>query len=381
MTEAAFWLCLRPEAGSGSLAERIVEEARAACAVDTAERAREAGFEAVVVHTSAPELFTDCPAAQIALTDPAASIGSVIAAAAASAAGPVCYAGAGLPAMSVADWSALRERIEAGETVTNNLHSADCLGVPQAASLTLLAGEATDNSFARRLREEADITISELERSAPTLLDLDTPADLALLSLGCETSVLAPGPRAAAALGRWRAPLAPARDRLASALDLLTERSAQLMVIGRIGSAVWAALDRSTAARVRVISEERGLRRHAAQGGAVRSLLGLHGEAVGASALIDGLAELADGVVFDTRPLFAHLGWGRSRADRFAADLGDPSAITARPLREFVDAVIAAPAPIALGGHSLVAGGLLAGIDIAWTRREQAEIDRLSGAP
>ena len=166
------------------------------------------------------------------------------------------------------------------------------------------------------------------------------------------------------------------RERLARAFDVLTERGQQFMVIGRVGSAVWAALERDTAVRVRVISEERGMRARANAGQPARSLVGLHGEAVGGAALVDGLVELADAVIFDTRPLLAHLGWGASRADRFAADLGDPEAIREPALRELVEAVLDARVPIVLGGHSLVAGGLLAGIDIAWTRWERAAVDR-----
>ena len=406
MTDAAFWLCLRPQPAVND-AERIVEAARLACLLDTAQHAHAAGFNPIVVHTTAPHLFSGAPNLSnliVHRTDPAAPIGAVIAAAARSAAGPVCYAGAGMPAMTAAHWRNLREQIEAGQTAANSLHSADFLGVPQAAVLTDLADETVDNSFALRLRDESGLEITPLERNAATLLDLDTPADLALLSLAEATATLEIGPRLSAALAQSESPLAPARERLAAALDTLTERECQLMVIGRVGAYVWSALDRDTAARIRIISEERGLRaRTAAQNHGLptrttsderrthtranlaergpraraaaptppRSLLGLHADAVGPPALIDSLAELADAVIFDTRPLFAHLNWAANRADRFAADLGQPDAIADPQLRRFTQAALAAPIPIAQGGHSLVSGGLLAAINIAWTRREQ----------
>ncbi len=451
MTDAAFWLCLCPQPAAND-AERIVEAARLACLLDTAQRAHAAGFNTIVVHTTAPHLFNDALDRNLIVhrTDPAAPIGAIVAAAARSATGPVCYAGAGMPAMTVAHWRSIHEQIEAGRTVANSLHSADLLAVPDASALTDLADETVDNSFALRLRDESGLEITPLERSAATLFDLDTPADLALLSLAEATATLEIGPRLSAALAQSEAPLSSARERLADALDTLTERECQLMVIGRVGAYVWSALDRDTAARIRIISEERGLRaRTAAQDHSLptrttskdrdlhtrttseeralrahataqdhgfptrttsderrahnranleergpraraapedpgfrdraasptppRSLLGLHADAVGPSALIDSLAELADAVIFDTRPLFAHLNWAANRADRFAADLGDPDAIANPQLRQFTKAAITAPIPIAQGGHSLVSGGLLAAIDIAWTRREQPQ--------
>lgn len=371
MTDPAFWLCLRPQPAATE-AERIVEQARLACLLDTAQRARRAGFNHIVVHTTAPHVFNDASDLNLIVhrTNEDAPIGAIIAAAARSATGPVCYAGAGMPAMTADHWRSIRIQIEAGRTIANSLHSTDLLAVPDVSALTDLADETVDNSFALRLRDESGLEITPLERTAPTLFDLDTPADLALLSLAQQTATLEIGPRLAAALTQSEPTLAPARERLAAALDTLTEREQQLMVIGRVGAYVWSALDRDTAARIRIISEERGLRARATASTPPRSLLGLHADAVGPSALIDSLAQLADAVIFDTRPLFAHLNWATSRADRFAADLGQPDAIAHPQLRQFTQAALAAPIPIAQGGHSLVSGGLLAAINIAWTRRE-----------
>ena len=175
MTSSAFWLCLRPDPGAGSVGERMIEAARVACLLDSAERAHDAGFAQIVVHTTAPELFEHVGGLSLQRTDPQAAIGSVVAAAALHAAGPVCYAGAGMPAMTAADWQAVRERITAGQAVANNVHSCDLLGVPHAASLAAVGCDPVDNGFARRLRDDAGLDIAVLERSAQTLLDLDTP--------------------------------------------------------------------------------------------------------------------------------------------------------------------------------------------------------------
>ena len=58
------------------------------------------------------------------------------------------------------------------------------------------------------------------------------------------------------------------------------------------------------------------------------------------------------------------------RADRFAADLGLAERIEDPGLREFVRAANGSPVPVVLGGHSLVAGGLMLLNDWAWEQRD-----------
>jgi len=75
------------------------------------------------------------------------------------------------------------------------------------------------------------------------------------------------------------------------------------------------------------------------------------------------LGELADAALVDTRVLIAHRfgaderGWPVS-PDRFASDLLLPDRVADPWLRSLTAAVIEAPIPIVLGGHSLVGPGL-----------------------
>ena len=48
-------------------------------------------------------------------------------------------------------------------------------------------------------------------------------------------------------------------DRYAQVLPLLTDRSAQITVAGRVGSHAWRYLEGETACRVRLFAEERGM--------------------------------------------------------------------------------------------------------------------------
>ena len=351
-----------------------MDRARAACLLDTAARGLAAGFTRATVFTPTPSAFAGCGDVELVPTDAGSPIGRIVAAAAVERDARVaCYAGSGMPGMLAEDWRGLLELASLGKAAANNLFSTDFLAAPQAVLLAGMGGCEIDNEFGLAMRDQEGAAVEVLERSARTLLDIDTPADLAVLRLACEAGAMEIGPRLAAVLRDSAGELEGARGRLAAAFDVLTERERQFLTVGRVASGTWALLDRDTACRVRVIAEERGLRARTESGAAARSLLGLHAEAVGPAALAEALAEVADGTTFDTRPLMAHLGWRPSRADRFASDAGDVEEIEHAGLRELSGAVAVARAPIALGGHSLVSGGLLAGIDIAWGRKEKRE--------
>ena len=170
-----FWLCHRPFT-EDCAPVRMVNEVRSAVLQDTAARAREAGFDRVRVFASAP--IADLPV-EVTGTDQA--IGDIVAAAAGGAAGPVCYAGSGMPAMTVDDWSGVRATIESGDAAVNRMFSCDWIGVPDGRLLSCVAGERVDNRFALLVRERTDVDVHSFARSARSLLDLDTPADLTVL--------------------------------------------------------------------------------------------------------------------------------------------------------------------------------------------------------
>jgi hypothetical protein len=156
-------------------------------------------------------------------------------------------------------------------------------------------------------------------------------------------------------------PLQPYR----AVMRLLCSREAELVVAGRVGSATWQYLERETACRTRMLSEERGLAA-AGPGYRPRSALGFLLEAVGTERFFAIVSELGDAAVLDTRVLEAHLGVEPSREDRFQSDLLDAGTIAEPALRGITEAAAAASRPILLGGHSLVSGGLMALTDAAW---------------
>ena len=92
--------------------------------------------------------------------------------------------GAGAGAlMSTAELTRLREEIDASEALvlSNNYYSADLIAFTPASALAVIDLPATDNPLPRRLHQQGGLSSRQLDRSAATLLDVDTPADAAVL--------------------------------------------------------------------------------------------------------------------------------------------------------------------------------------------------------
>jgi hypothetical protein len=134
-----------------------------------------------------------------------------------------------------------------------------------------------------------------------------------------------------------------------------------LIVAGRASATSWEALQQATRCWVRVFSEERGMRASGRQRrGEVRSLLARHLELVGFEAFFETLAELASGVLLDNRVILASRGLWPSTLDRFNSDLYRWRDVEDPFLRSLTRAAAQAAVPVVMGGHTVVAGGLMA---------------------
>jgi len=295
----------------------------------------------------------------------------------------VVYFGAGsVPLLRGSDFAAIASGLGAASRVviSNNLYSGDLIAFRPASALLGVEPPAADNALPRLLRDQAGLESLPLPRTAATQFNIDSPADLAALALhgGASTeggSVSGGGPRLSCLLSSLDLDMTLYQR----CLPLLTDPSAEVLVAGRVGSQVWQYLERETACRIRLFSEERGMvaaQRVVAGGrpGSARSLLAYHLQAVGVTRFFEELATLGDAAFIDTRVLLAHLGLHPSRADRFLSDLGRASEIEDPFLREFTEAAAKAAIPVMLGGHSLVSGSLMALIEVAWR-----EYDRTLG--
>jgi hypothetical protein len=273
----------------------------------------------------------------------------------------VYLGGGSLPLLGAADFRDIADALAAGNLVTNNQFSSDLVAFP-AAAIERLTPPDRDNRLARDLAEATGLPLHVLPRSVASLLDIDGPSDLAVLALTGEG-----GPR----LLRYLADLDIDLDRYRRVVPLLTDRTAQITVAGRVGSHAWPYLESETACRVRLFAEERGMDADGrAASGEARSLLGYYLEEVGPSRLFETLAQLGNAAIIDTRVLLAHLRLDASREERFLSDLGRWRELPEGALRDLTRAAVEAPIPVLLGGHSLVSGGLMALNEHAWRRSE-----------
>ena len=354
--------------GGGSPVERWVSQAREAAALDLVDRAKRiAQIGRIIVATPSAEFAAElgARAVEVELLDGenfhfGRELWRLIAGYEIER---LLYFGGGSGALLQEEGlSSMAELLLEEEVfLVNNFYSTDFAALAPAHLLLELPPPRRDNQIGWLLWE-AGLIPKELPRTAATQLDIDTPTDLLILKLhpeaGAHTRNFLNG-----------IPLDPAP--LEGALDYLTDREATVLVAGRVPSYAWRYLEEETACQVRVFSEERGMEASGkVERGAVRSLLGLFLEEVGPRRLFQALGELADLALLDSRVLFAHLGRRPTAADRFWSDLLRPEEIEDPLVKEFTARALAAPVPVILGGHSLVAGGLYALVELAWRGRE-----------
>lgn len=363
-------------------AERWVAGARAAAAQDAvALLAQLPGVDRIVVATSEADWAAD---ARLPVTwevdrpDTPFHFGGRLSELLARYPAPeYLYVGAGsVPLLPAAVLAQALEDVAANSApcaVTNNLYSSDWMVFDGAASEQVHARPErlpTDNALGWVLKTEGGVAVRGLPPSAATRLDIDTPADLLLLALHPNT-----GP----ALRQYLAAHPGDSRRWQAAGRRLFAPGGQVALIGRVASGVWAHVEAHTQAWIRVYSEERGMSASGRQAaGQVQSLLGAHLARLGAPAFFDELSQMVEAAFIDTRVMLA-AAHGRawpSAGDRYASDLGAVDEISDPYLRDLTAAALAAPIPVVVGGHGVVAGDLYGLVEVAQAGGLGAEAPR-----
>ena len=274
--------------------------------------------------------------------------------------------GASAPLLSLERWAEALTRLGEAQrlVITNNIHSCDWLGFTSASEmLPLIAQEASDNALAWILAHEGSLPVESWPASAATRFDLDTPLDLLIAH---RHPAIGPHLRHFLDGLDWESP------QLDGVMAEMAREGGSLAVVGRVSSAAWAALERATHCWVRVFAEERGMRASGRQErGEVRSLLADYLDLVGVESFFEELAELTGGVLFDNRVILAARGLWPSPLDRFNSDLYRWDRVEEPFLRRLTRAAAAAQVPVVLGGHSVVAGGLMALVETFEMGREE----------
>lgn len=269
----------------------------------------------------------------------------------------ICLGGGGAPLISAREMEEICITVAEGENLvlTNNPQSADLIAFTPAGAINDIRLPRLDNALAAILRDEGGLVFHLYPPTLGTVFDLDTPIDLLILAAGPYA-----GPRTRSFINTLSLDLSA----VMSAKKVLGSSYPEVTLIGRVGAPILAHLNKNLKCRVRVFSEERGMKvlgREREQ--KVVSLIGHFIESTGVSGFIRYLEQIADCVFWDTRVLFAHLNLSLTEEERFSSDLGRWEALTDPFVREFTAAVFQASIPILLGGHSLVSGSLWALID------------------
>jgi hypothetical protein len=335
---------------------RLVQEARLAATEDLLDQVASCAWDRVIFCSNRPDIM-QAPGLPIervsSVTDPfhfGREVQALVERCGLEDYG-VLYVGGGLPLLSAATMELMRCFLAEGEDVaiTNNLHSCDFIGWAPGSAVSRIVPPDTDNDLAWQLRR-GGVQVTELPRSVETTFDIDTPTDLALLSLAPNV-----GPRTAALLARapiGRVPLQPL-------MRVLRSFDETVLCYGRISHHSWAYFAQKVACQTRIISEERGMRASGRLArGEVRSLLGFLADESGFPATFRMLGQLAGGLILDTRVLMAHHRQWPSPQDRFNADLGLVEDLEDGWLRDMTQAALECGVPVVMGGHCLVSGGL-----------------------
>jgi CTP:molybdopterin cytidylyltransferase MocA len=247
--------------------------------------------------------------------------------------------------------------------IMNNVQSADMVAFSPARAIDEIDLPDKDNPLGNLLREIGMRRVL-IPNSGRVNFDLDTPTDILILGLhpAC-------GPRAKKAIDdlKW------SRENIDRAFEVLTEPSREVTVIGRVSPAVIQYINSNMVHRMRVFSEERGMKALGREDrGEVVSLLGFMLREIGPQAFFSYLSQVSDVAFIDTRVIFGHLRKHLSDWDRFQSDLGRYDLVHDEWTKEFTRCAQEAKIPVVLGGHSLVAAGLWLFAEMIVKEREES---------
>lgn len=361
-------------AGEQDLADprTVLARVRSWTTLDTVEKFRACpDVDVVVVATDSPDLGRKAEScgAEVHPTDPNFHFGRTLHALVAKYGlrRAVYLGGGAAPLLQPDEIDLLFEMVVAGARVfvANNAQSPDLVGLGSTEITADLAHLETDNATLFALTD-AGYERRLLPETPTATFDLDTPSDVLFLALEAG--------RRRNVLGRHVAAGLPGLGLDTSVLEraagvLAREDYPSVTLIGRVSGSTMSYLNSSLLVRLRVFSEERGMKALGrVERGLVRSLLGSVARDHGMEDLVRRITSLSDAVFWDNRVLLAAMGRRPDDRDRFESDLGRWAKVRDPELRRLCQAAQEADCPVVLGGHSVVAGGLRL---LAWRLQEE----------
>lgn len=266
--------------------------------------------------------------------------------------------GASIPLVTTGELGEICDLLLAAREViyANNVMSADVVAFTPGRLINKIALPAMDNVLGMSLRDGTGVEQRLFRNTTGLLFDLDTPADLLILA----GSPFA-GPRTRRVLNGLNLDL----SRLERAKAVLAGDYEEAVLLGRVGAPVIAKINQNLKLRLRVFSEERGMKALGREErGEVVSMMGFFLKEVGPGRFVHYLEKVAHCAFLDTRVLMNHLlGCRPTAEERFFSDLGRWREIKDPQIRELTKAAVESEIPILCGAHSLVLGGLWALVD------------------
>lgn len=241
-------------------------------------------------------------------------------------------------------------------SISNNFYSSDMIGFSPTRRVLNTSPPVKDNELGW-LTREANLTPYELERSAKTQLDIDSPVDLLPLKFSDQT-----GPN----LSHFVDKLQWGKTRFKEILPQFTDEDSRIVIYGRMGASTFSELENEAACHVNVYSEGRGSHSGTGTEGSTPSLGGHLLKTSGPKGLVERLADQGTGLFLDTRVLFDYQGQWPSRPERFTSDLLEPDRVNTPYLRKLTEAALDSEKPVVLGGHSIISGALYLLSKEAW---------------
>ncbi|NLM70143.1 MAG: hypothetical protein GX177_09140 [Firmicutes bacterium] len=353
--------------------EETMRQVRRAIVIDLIFKAQAAGFERIIIGTSYRDLAEEAAKYQVEIeyhpqvTEEFHFGNELLRIVKQRKLNKVLYVGgAAAPLISAHELRSIRRLLEVHNSIVtaNNYYSADLVGLAPASVLADIDLPKIDNSLPQILVQQTDLRFIPLQRSLGLNFDIDTPSDLMILA--CHPHL---GFYTKQALAEIEIDF----SRCEKIKQVMQDPNSELLVYGRVNSALFKLLDELTSCRIRLYSEERGMKSLGRDvRGEVCSLLGEMISLCGYEQFFQFLGQICHGALIDSRIIFSHWQWDLSQSDRFYSDLGLIDQITHPGLREFTRAAYNAPIPVILGGHSLVSGGLWALLDAAQIARQNA---------
>ena len=266
--------------------------------------------------------------------------------------------GAGAPLLSIAELQEASNILQSRDEVVyvNNVQSIDFVGWTPANRIALIKElPVFDNSLGYLLQREGNLPRKLIPHSIGAHYDLDTPIDIQILKFLRHSATCTPRLQQAIDNLDWPA------EALAKFWEnfVVNNNYPSLWISGRIGGPTIEFCDRVGCGRLRIVSEERGMRSTGRQN-MVNSLVGQYIEGTGIDGFFKYVESAAEAALIDTRPLFVHFKLDPDENDRFYSDLGEWQRIKDPWVREFTKRAREASIPIILGGHTLVLGGIWA---------------------